>query len=271
MTVRRRLIGAAALLALPTRRAPGTADLVAAESGSLPIVLTAPHGGEEAVPGVEPREVAGKPAGGSGYVITRDGGTEQLAHGVALEIRRITGRGVHLVVARFHRKYIDANRPTPIAFDGAAARPYYERYHEAVRRFVDEVRSRFAAGLLIDIHGQRKMPDDLMRGTLDGRSVSRLLARAGPAAIVGPRGLFGQLERQGFRIFPGNDLPLSGRTEDRAFNGGYTVARYGSHRADGIDAVQFEFGSRYRQPGELERSITRMAGAIAAFHEAYLR
>ena len=271
MTVRRRFVGAAALLALPGALRAQSSDLVIVEPGTLPVVLTAPHGGEEPVPGVAPRDIAGRPAGGSGYVITRDGGTEQLARGVAAEVRRITGQGVWLVAARFHRKYIDANRPPPIAFDSPAARPHYERYHEAVGRFVGEVRGRFAAGLLIDIHGQRKMPDDLMRGTLDGRSVSRLLARAGPAAIVGPRGLFGQLEHEGFRVFPGNHVPPSGAGEDPAFNGGYTVGRYGSHRAAGIDAVQCEFGARYRQSGELERSITRTARAIVAFVEAYLR
>jgi hypothetical protein len=46
-----------AVLALPAagaaERAP--ADLVLVQQGELPIILTAPHGGREAIPGIEPR------------------------------------------------------------------------------------------------------------------------------------------------------------------------------------------------------------------------
>ena len=67
-----------------------------------------------------------------------------------------------------------------------------------LRYFVDHIRARFPAGPLIDLHGQHKDPDVLMQGTSSGRSIDRLLARAGPASTIRPDGLFEQLEQQGF-------------------------------------------------------------------------
>jgi N-formylglutamate amidohydrolase len=174
-------------------------------------------------------------------------------------------------VAHFNRKYIDANRPPRIAFDQPAARPYYDFYHQSIRRAVDEMRARHRHGLLIDVHGQHKIPDALVRGTINGRAVRRLLARAGVAAVTGPEGLFGQLERNGFRVFPDNNVPPAGRNEDAGFSGGYTTNLYGSHRADGIDAVQFEFGIQYRRKATIDGAIEGAAKAIVAFHDKYLK
>ena len=250
---------------------PAPPDLVLVQSGTLPIILTAPHGGTSEIPGVAPRDVAGKPKGGASYVVDRDPETDRLAIGIAAEIKALTGKDVYLVVARFHRKFIDPNRPPEIALDSPAARPYYDYYHGFVRKFVDEVRKGHRAGLLIDVHGQHKFPNELVRGTINGRSVTQLILRADFDAITGPNGIFGQMERNGFKVWPANSFPPSKNHEDGGFNGGYTTNQYGSHRGDGIDAVQFEFGTKYRSKDELQRSIKATAKAIVAFHDAYLK
>ena len=155
------------------------------------------------------------------------------------------GKAPYLVVAKLRRKYIDANRPQQLALDSPEARPYYDYYHQSVRRFVGEIRRNYPAGLLIDVYGQNKNPDVIMRGTINGRAVDHLLRQAGVAA--------------------------GGHSEDAGFNGGYTVFTYGSHNFSGIDAVQFEFGGRYRQKAVVDQSARDAARAIAAFYEAYLR
>src|SRR4030095_3156133 len=93
------------------------------------------------------------------------------ASGIAAELGRLTGRDPYLVVARFARKYIDANRPPELGLEDPRARPYYDYYQHSIRRFVDEIRANYPAGLLIDVHGQAKDPDVIMRGTLNGRAV----------------------------------------------------------------------------------------------------
>jgi N-formylglutamate amidohydrolase len=274
MVARRNLLKLPLLMGLPAVARAGGAtptELVLVQSGTLPIILTAPHGGQMAVPGIAPRNIEGKPKGGSSYVTDWDPETDRLAQGIAAGIETLTRQTPYLVVARFDRKYIDANRAPAIAFDNPAARPYYEHYHRSIRRFVDQVRANHAAGLLIDVHGQHKFPDSLVRGTINGRSVTRLIARAGFAAVTGPTGIFGLLERNGFRIFPANTVPPTGRNEDGGYNGGFTTNLYGSHRADGIDAVQFEFGSDYRKKSKLDDSIRAAARAVVAFHQAHLK
>jgi N-formylglutamate amidohydrolase len=262
----------AAMPNAPARAAdPAPADFVETQHGTLPIILTVPHGGREAIPGVAPRNIRGLPSGGRGYVTVTDTNTDRLALGIAAEIKALTGKDVYLVMAKFERKYVDPNRPPEVALDSPAARPYYDFYHQSVRGFIDEIRSKYPAGLLIDVHGQKKDPTVLMRGTRNGRSVERLLERVGAPAVTGPDGLFGQLEAHGFMVFPANDVPPGGTGENGGYAGGYTVASYGSHTADGIDAVQMEFGTRYRRNATVDTSALDAGKAIAAFYEAYLK
>jgi N-formylglutamate amidohydrolase len=246
-------------------------NLVLTQVGTLPIVLTAPHGGREPIPDIPPRKVEGKPRGGSQYHVGGDRETDVLVQAIAREIRQLAGEDVYLVMAKFQRKFIDANRPPKIAYDNAKAAPYYEYYHQTIRRFVDDIRNSRRAGLLIDVHGQDKLPDSLVRGTRNGRTIQQLVSRAGMESVTGAKGLFGQLAENGFAVFPANDVPASGTSENGAYNGGFTVAQYGSHTASGIDAVQLEFGSRYRQKTELEASAKRAAKSIVGFYAAYLK
>jgi hypothetical protein len=242
----------------PPDKAP--ADLILMQRGTLPIILTAPHGGREAIPVVEPRRAADTTSGRWGGVHKgSDLNTDLLAQGITAEIAKITGKEPYLVVAKFQRKYIDVNRPPDLALEDPRARPYYDYYHQAIRGFVDEVRHAHPAGLLIDVHGESKGPDVIMRGTLNGRAVERLLRRAGVDAVTGPHGIFGQLETNGFEVFPGNDVPPSGHSEDAGFTGGYSIFTYGSHNRDGIDALVMEFGIRYRQPDVLGESARHAA------------
>lgn len=266
------------LLLDPRAHAAGDApaDLVLVQQGTLPIILTVPHGGRQAIAGIEERNTEGKTGGKGGgrwggFVKGGDLNTDILAQHIAAGIQAITGKAPYVVLAKFKRQYIDANRPPEIALDNPKARPYYDYYHNAVRGFIAEIRGKYPAALLIDVHGQRYEPDVVMRGTINGRTVTRLLQRAGVPAVTGPDGIFGQLEANGFRVFPGNDVPPRGTAENAGLNGGYTVAIYGSDTADGIDAVQMEFGARYREKAALDKSGRDAAKAIVGFYEAYLK
>lgn len=246
-------------------------DYVLSQPGSLPILLTAPHGGQLSIPGVGVRNTRDKGKDSDRYNTGRDPETDRIAIGIAKELNRTLGGDPYLVVARFDRLYIDANRPPDIAFDNPICRPVYERYHGMIRMYVDDLRAKFKAAVMIDVHGQHKFPGAMVRGTLNGKSVRNLVARGGFDAVIGPKGMFGLLEKEGFDVFPSNRLPPTDRHEDGGFNGGFTTMQYGSHRPDGIDAFQFEIGRNYRTPFEVDRTISRIARAVAAFHEAYLK
>jgi len=259
---RRAVLLGAPLVALgvASRGASAQTGLVETMRGDLPLLLTVPHDGMEAVPGV-PRRTGG--------VRARDASTLAIAHGVSDGLLAALGGRPYLVAAHFSRRYIDANRPPDQAYEVAAAAPYYDAYHGQVAAYVAELRARFPGGaLLVDVHGQAADRDALIRGTQDGATVAALLARAGEAALTGPRSVFGQLQARGYAVTPPN-TPL-GAPPESLYRGGYTVLAYGSQRATGIDAIQIEIGATWREPPSAPRLAADLAAALAVFSEAYL-
>jgi N-formylglutamate amidohydrolase len=175
------------------------------------------------------------------------------------------------VIAYFHRRYIDANRPEAEAYEHPDGRPPYLAYHQSIREFVRETRERYPEGaLLLDIHGQSEDPGRIHRGTRNGTSVTRLLARYGDDALVGRNSIFGQLAAAGYNVFPPNIPPRDSR-EDLRWNGGYTVDAYGSHNPDGVDVIQIEIGRNFREDNTLVTMAENLANAIATFYTAYVR
>jgi N-formylglutamate amidohydrolase len=249
-------------MVLTTHPAPPSsprAILVDVQTGTMPIVLTAPHGGSTEVPGVPPRT--------SGQVI-RDFGTLELALGVAAELQHQLGQRPYTVAARFHRRSIDANRPPDLAFELAEAEAHYAAYHDAVRCSVDDVRRRWqSSGILIDIHGQSDDPGTIHRGTQNGRTMRRVLERSGDVALVGPTSVLGRLRDLGYPIHPSG---ACAERESPRFNGGYTVQTYGSHQPDGIDALQIELGSSFRRGATLSQLVVDLADAIATYYQVFL-
>src|SRR5690348_11617781 len=80
-----------------------TADLIIVQEGTLPLVITAPHGGTRDVPGVtakrEGKDVTSK------FVTAMDTNTDQLAMKIATGVEKRLGAKPHLVIAKFARKY----------------------------------------------------------------------------------------------------------------------------------------------------------------------
>lgn len=257
-----------------TRHVPSNSGvLITATRGDLPIILTSPHGGTLDVPDAPPR----KDTGARTFVALRDTNTAELAERLADAIERELGKRPYVVIARFHRKYADANRPPSDAYDHAKAKSQYDAFHAAVRTAVDDVRARWGGGLLLDIHGQVARPDAIYRGTRDGKTVAALLGRAGAggAALVGPDSVLGHLGAAGYTVLPtvaepgrATSAPTIGHEE--RFNGGHIVFAYGSHHPDGIDAIQLEFGTELRRTARLGRTAADVAKAVAAFAHTYM-
>lgn len=240
-------------------------DLIATQEGRLPIILSAPHGGQAEVPEVPARKGEGLVKGPSGFVTGRDSGTEELAHALAAAIEAKMGKKPYLVVARFHRKFTDANRPAEIAYEHPRAKPVYDTYHETLGRYCREVQKTFRRGLLLDLHGQGTASDTIFRGTRNGKTVALLVQRYGEKAHIGPKSFFGLLAAEGCKVDP-----VDSGKERAGYTGGYIVHTYGSHQGAGIDAIQLEFGSDYRSADRRKESAARVANAVAAFAKLYL-
>lgn len=238
------------------------ASLVTTRRGTLPVLLTAPHGGSQPIPGAAAR---------TSGVTVQDSQTGRVAEGIARRLQELLGMEPCLVEAQFHRRFLDANRAEAEAFQDPAARPVYLEYHQAVRGFVDEIRKAHPGGALhLDIHGQQQDKTTIHRGTRNGLTVKRMLERHGAPALVGPQSVLGRLRAAGYTVFPDNTAPPD-PPERREFGGGYTVATYGSHNENGIDSIQLEIGTDLRVNAERRtRLIEDMAQAVAAYYRAYL-
>ena len=231
-------------------------------TGNLPIVLVAAHGGREPVPGIRPREGNGFAQFNTG----RDNNTAELAEAIALNLGERLKAKPFLIIARFDRKYIDANRPSERAYEAPEARPYYAAFHQAVDQACNRIRKVWGRGLLLDIHGQAAEANAIFRGTSNGKSVAELVKTFGHDALAGPQSIFGQLALRGYKSLP----DPAGKERESRYIGGHTTQTYGSHRPTGVDAIQLEFGSRLRAGDNVNKTAADLAAAITVFAQEYL-
>ncbi len=258
----------------PELAPPGS--LITAQLGEAPVVISAPHGGRVRVPGAVERTKGVK---------VLDNNTAQLALLISQRLTERFGRRPSLVVAHFSRKDADCNRaPDPAPDDEAyasdAGKAVYEAYHHALDTCV--VASRDAFGrrvLVVDVHGQGRMPEAIIRGTRQGRSMAHLVAEHGDEVIDGPRSIFGLLASKGYSVEPplrSNEVAREGREQppaseplpERLFSGGWITERYGASNERGVNAIQLEFGRM--RVDSLEKTARDVADAIAEFAFTYL-
>ena len=200
------------------------------------------------------------------FATGRDNNTDELTETIAARLEQRLNAKPFLIVARFERKYLDANRPTESAYESREAKPYYDGYHSVLWEAHDRVSREWGRGLLLDIHGQGSEAEAIYRGTGNGETVLSLTQRFGTKAITGPKSIFNQLELMGYKILPS---ARESHREER-YVGGYIVQTYGSHRGRGVDAIQLEVGTNLRTRANLQRTATDLAKAIAVFAQEYL-
>lgn len=240
-----------------------TASMVTIETGDLPIIISAPHGGREAIPGVAERQ---------GNEVARfsskaDFNTDRLAEHLADTIEKQLGKRPYVVIARFHRKYLDANRRDRDAFESQKAKAVYDAYHQALVKARSDVIERWGRGVLFDLHGQGAEPKAIFRGTQNGKTTTHLINRFGREALTGENSVFGQLARQDVPVIPATG---SSDREHANYDGGYTVKTYGSGSVGTLDAIQLELGRELRSTEAIPATAAKLTNAIAAFAVEYL-
>ncbi|MDP1954447.1 MAG: N-formylglutamate amidohydrolase [Polaromonas sp.] len=254
---RQALLSLLACVALPGAAfAYDASAMVVSTKGSLPLILTVPHDGAEPLDAL--------PARTKGTVV-RDAGTRELAERVATLLEARLGKRPYIVVARFSRKYLDANRPEQEAMESQDALPAYRAYHDQITAYIAEIKTKFPAGaLMVDVHGQSGDPDTTFRGTRAGLTAKTLLGRFGQPALQGEKSITGVLASKGYPVHPA--VGAESLREDPRYAGGHTVATYGSHQPQGIDAIQLEFGRNHRANTRLAEDL---ADALVVFMTEY--
>ncbi len=218
-------------------------------AGSLPFIVTAPHGGLK-----RPDDVANRSQG----QLKNDARTQELARMIAEALTRGEGRP-YVVINMLHREKLDANRPIEDATEGdPRAEAAWTAYHDLIDQARAEVIAHHGRGLLLDVHGHsHDAPrvelgylitsselalDDAELDTLAAESSIRHLADASALSfselVRGPSSLGARLEEAGYASMPS---PRFGAPDGLPyFSGGYTLRRHGSSGGEPIDAIQLE-------------------------------
>lgn len=236
--------GAGATSSPPATQAPLDASTyLLIETGTLPIVLSAPHGGTLEPPGVPVRT--------QGTTVL-DTNTLELIQAVQTQLQALTGGRAHVVAARISRKFVDFNRTASEAYESPAVAGLYQAYQGALATAAVQVQGNPKA-LLLDLHGQGAQADTVFRGTRNGLT-------ADLSGLYTGKSFLAQLSTR-LKLDPA----MAGGTENPDYNGGYLVATYGRSTPGGLNAVQLEFGFGYRATSaDISATATRVAEALAS-------
>ncbi len=267
----------------PGQRTFGTEDYVEYVPGSLPILLTAGHGGA-----LEPAEIPDRSYG----VTVQDGRTEELARELAAELAARTGRYPHLVISHLHRSKLDPNREIVEAAQGdPRAERAWREFHAYVDFATSVIETDWGGGVYLDLHGHGHAIARIEWGyALDGADLSRSDTALDAAAYVdlatvkhaatlpgarlsqvirGPFSFGTWMHGLGYPGVPSAAIPSPG--SDPYFTGGYNVRRHGSRDGGTVDAVQIEFQSDLRRVVALRRAmIPRLADTISVWLDRHL-
>ncbi|MGI9626966.1 MAG: Ig-like domain-containing protein [Longimicrobiales bacterium] len=250
--------------------------------GTLPIVISAPHGGS-----LQPDEIPDRTYG----VIATDRETEPTIRAVREAFLTRMGAAPSIVVTHLRRNKLDPNREVVEAAQGS---PFAERawaeHHGFIDRGKADVSQAFGWGLYLDLHGHGHPEARLELGYLlsptelaldapaldalaDESSLLDLASRTSVGfseLIRGDDSLGSLLAALGVRAVPSGPEPDPGT--EPYFRGGYSTARHGSRDGGVVSGIQLELnfeGIRDTAPNR-EAFAAVLAEAVDAFLDAHI-
>lgn len=257
----------------------GRNGYVVYQAGTLPLVISAPHGGT-----MEPAEIPDRTWG----TTVRDIFTDEVAYAVADALEARTGERPHLIVSHLHRRKLDPNREiVEAAQENPRAEQTWREFQSLIEHASDRVEEDFGDGYYIDLHGHGHAIQRIELGYLlgsttlglsdqaldsggyeDNTSVPALVASSGASLstlLRGPDALGTLLEARGVPATPSGAQPGPG--ENPFFSGGYNTRRHGSFEGGAISGVQIEMNYLgIRDTGENRILFAeRLADALAAY------
>jgi len=233
------------------------------QAGTLPVILSAPHGGQ-----LTPEELDTRPDA----TVLLDTATQELAEAIATALHDRTGQRPHVVLMHLRRDKVEANAWT--IEDATAGQPeaeaVYWGYHDWIDQARHAVATTYGRGLYIDLHGMSADALELELGYLLSASTMYVdddrLDHPGYAGLSslrgiweahvdegrelafselfrGPQSMGGLLETAGFLPVPSPSAPWP--TDDDGelegyFDGGYSTSAHGSRAGGRVSGLQIE-------------------------------
>ncbi|MFP3854923.1 MAG: hypothetical protein ACLFWD_11585 [Anaerolineales bacterium] len=257
-------------------RGPVASPYVEVRSGTLPLIISVPHGGN-LTPGAIPDRTQA--------VLINDRGSLQAARELDKELKKLTGHHPTLIINHLDRRKLDPNRSLAQGAQGnPIAEAAWRSFHTEIEGAAQSIGDQCASGLILDFHsyggenwliqlgyGLDKLAleeedEDLSKRRFVFGSNLRALALRSDQSLAdlvrGEDSLGGRLESDGYRAVPS---PTSPQGFYGYFDGGYISYQHGSHREGTVDAVQVEIPYSLLSPELQERFISRFAGILRDF------
>jgi len=220
--------------------------------GNAPIILSAPHGGEE-----EPKEIKTRTKG----VFDKDDYTYELTELIIEEFYKQTNLTPYGIIADISRVKVDINRAKEEAYEDEKAAIAYNQFHDFIKTAKKEIEDEFSKGLYIDIHGQSHPSGYLEFGYLLDNSIikqhngslkekenienssisalSKFTKECFIDQLRGPHSMGSLMCNQGYDSVPSVKLPYA--SDDNYFEGAYNTITHGSLNGGNISGIQIEF------------------------------
>jgi len=232
------------------------------ERGSLPLIISVPHGGTLEIKGIPNR---------SEGVLGIDKATIELAQELNSLLKKLsqkyfsTQQTPSSIISKVRRKQIDLNRVQSEAYspDSNLAEKLYRFYHDKIKEVILKNINKFNKSLLLDLHGfeKNKRPQGY-------RDVEIILGTNNLASFfsepVSVKNRANTLRGIIVKKFIDLDIPIAPghpRRKEYVLMGGFITQKYGASEILGSRTMQVEFSDRIRIYDKELRN--RVLGALA--------
>lgn len=249
--------------------------------GSLPIVISTPHGGS-----YSPNYISNRTNG----VFDRDDYTKELTYEIIEEFFIQTKCYPHTVIVDLCRTKVDTNRQIIEAVSCENSTTSYNSFHNFIKKSIKKVESKYQKGLYIDIHGQSHshnaiefgylLTNDILRLDTNNmtsyknnssiKTISNFSNYSFCEQIKGEYSLGTLMSKKGFKSVPSKTMPYTLK-DDEYFEGAYNTKTYASTSGSGISSIQIEFPYYCRESKENRKETAKaLVSSILEFMKVHL-
>ena len=247
--------------------------LLRKENATIPVILSAPHGGGDKHFPIGDHCMKPRLPGGRNVSMKADLYTLHMMASIDKYVHQLSGQFCYIVGSTVHRRYVDANRNSMELQDNAynpeceESADYYNSYHANISSCIDDCKERHPSAkhvLLLDIHGQATYHDMIVLGTQNRKTCSNVFDSITNMHEVDIplRGFIWHLQT----LLGKATLPHPGDRDVTPYSGGHIVCKYGENAQEvkisppknqvSLAAVQLEYGSSLRSsPGLRGKTI----------------
>jgi len=218
--------------------------------GDIPIILSAPHGGE-----ISPTHIQDRQSG----VFDLDDYTLELTESIIDQFHKQIQKTPYAIIGEISRKKVDLNRQREKAYEDENAKVVYNYFHSLIQNSEIEIDAKYKKGLYIDIHGQShpkgylefgyllvndilKLEDNLLlkyQNKTSIKTLSKFSDKSFLEQLKGSTSIGTLMCEEGYPSVPSKEIPFA--IDDNYFEGAYDTIRYGSLTGGNISGIQIEF------------------------------